>query len=122
MLDRWKALSYTTRFSIIACIIMFALGFLGMGITGAILYFTVFFVLGSFAPFDEWHGDWVWPALILVSLLFPLGFIFGGLAWHYMKTRISSKLILRIVYAFILWIWTAFVWYVTLWINIHNMD
>ncbi len=122
MRERWKALSYTTRFSIVAASIMFALGFLGMGITGALLYYTVFFVLGSFPPFDAWHGDWVWPAMILVSLLFPFGFIFGGLAWHSLKTRISSKLILRLVYATILWIWTAFVWFMTLKINVHNMD
>ena len=122
MRNRWKSLSYTTRFSIVAGVGLFALGFLSMGLTGAVLYYTVFMVLGSFPPMDDWHGDWVWPAMILVSILFPLGFIFGGLAWHYLKAKISSKIVLRIIYILILWLWTAFLWYFTLRINGDNMN
>ncbi len=121
MLDKWKALSYTTRFSIVACIIMFVLGFLGMGITGALLYFLVFFALGDHPHFDTWHGDWVWPALLLVSWAFPIGFLFAGLAWHYLKTRITSKILLRVVYGLILWLWAALLWFLTIKINAGNM-
>ncbi len=122
MLDRWKLLSYTTRFSIVASSIMFALSFLGMGITGALLYFVVFFALGEHPHFDTWHGDWVWPAMLLVSFVFPLGFIFGGLTWHYLKRQIASTIVLRIIYALILWLWAAFLWYITIQMNLHYMD
>ena len=93
-----------------------------MGITGAMLYYIVFFALGKHPHFDTWHGDWVWPAMLLVSMVYPLGFIFGGLAWHYLKKQIDSKWVLRIIYIFILWLWAAFLWYITIQMNLHHLE
>ncbi|MFS4466342.1 hypothetical protein [Maribacter sp. 2210JD10-5] len=117
MKNHWKALSYTSKFSIIACLVCFVLGFLSMGLTGGLLYYTVFFVLGNFPHLDEIHGDWVWPAMLLISWLFPLGFIFGGLAWHYLKEKVESRILLVVIYVVTVWSWIAFLWYMTLLAN-----
>jgi len=93
MLTRWKSLSYTKKFSIIACIITFALGILSMGLLGTALYYSVSFLFSSYPTLNDWNGDWVWPSMIGVGMIWSLGFIFAGITWHYLKKLISSKVI-----------------------------
>ncbi|HEX8386033.1 MAG TPA: hypothetical protein VF576_07615, partial [Rubricoccaceae bacterium] len=52
----------TLKGSVIAFAVVLVLGFVGMGLLGAGLYYAVSPVLGlRFPPIDEWQGDWVWP-------------------------------------------------------------
>jgi hypothetical protein len=41
MYEYWSNLSFTTRFSIIACVVTVPLGLLSMGLLGAVLYYPV---------------------------------------------------------------------------------
>jgi hypothetical protein len=107
----WNSLSGNAKFSIIAFVVTAVLGLLSMGALGAILYYPVSFLLKKLPPMNHWHGDWVWPAMIAVGMLWSLGFIFGGAAWYYLAKITSSKLILYAAYIFILWIWAAILWY-----------
>ena len=111
MLDFWKSLTYTTKFSAIAFVISAALGLLSMGLLGAILYYPVSFFFKSYPTLNDWSGDWVWPATIVVGMAWSLGFVYGGIMWKYLFKTISSILLLRIIYAIILWLWAAFLWY-----------
>lgn len=112
MLNYLKKLSYTTKFSIIAFIVTLAIGLLSMGALGAVLYYSVSFMFSCYPSFNDWHGDWVWNAMILSGMLWSVGFLFSGLAWHFLKSKISSKIILSILYAFILWLWAYLIWFV----------
>jgi len=114
MPDFWNALSYTTKFSAIAFITNFVLGFISMGMLGALLYYPVSIALRSYPSIDDWHGDWVWPAVIMVGLGWSFGFLIAGVAWHYLNDSISSVWLLRFIYGAILWGWLAFLWYMVL--------
>lgn len=110
MLEFWNSLAYTTKFSTFAFIITLALGLLSMGALGLILYYPVSFLFKSYPSINDWHGDWTWPAIIGVGMAWSLGFVFGGMAWHYLYKIIPSLVLLRIIYAFILWGWAAILW------------
>lgn len=119
MLKFWKSLSYTTRFSTIAFIVTGGLGLFSMGALGAALYYPVSFLFKAYPTFNDWHGDWVWPTLIMVGMLWSLGFIFGGIMWHYLQKVITSSIALKIVYGIILWVWAAILWFI---IISNNVD
>jgi hypothetical protein len=112
MLDYWTALSYTTRFSVIACVVTFPLGLLSMGALGGILYYPVSLVLPAYPTLNDWRGDWVWPATLFVGMGWSVGFLLAGLAWFYLAKGVSSVVLLRIVYALVLYGWAAFLWWV----------
>lgn len=60
-----------------------ALGVLSMGALGAGVYASVQPVLGRFyGGVGQWSGDWVWPTLIGIGLVWPLAFpLAGALRW-----------------------------------------
>jgi len=116
MIEFWNNLSYTTKFSTIAFVATFVLGFISMGMLGALLYYPVSFVLRSYPWIDDLHGDWVWPAVIMIGMCWSFGFLMAGAAWHYLDGYITSALVLRVIYGLILWSWAAVMW----WGVIHN--
>ncbi len=114
MLDYWTSLTYTTKFSFIGFLITLALGLLSMGLLGACLYYPVSFLFRSYPTLNKWQGDWVWPAMIGVGMAWSLGFVFGGIAWHYLQNQITSIILLSLIYGFILWLWAAVLWYIVI--------
>lgn len=114
MIEFWKSLSGNARFSIIAFFSSGALGLFSMGLLGAVLYYPVSFLLRKFPSLDDWTGDWVWPAVIGVGIFWSVGFLLGGVVWHYLAKITSSKAILCCAYIFVLWLWAAIVWYIVL--------
>ncbi|MFK7926038.1 MAG: hypothetical protein AB8H47_29085 [Bacteroidia bacterium] len=112
MIEFWKELAYTTKFSAIAFVVTLGLGLISMGALGALLYYPVSFLFRSYPAFDDWHGDWVWPTMIGVGMLWSLGFVFGGISWHYLDKLVPSVMLLRIIYGLILWLWAALIWYI----------
>lgn len=114
MLEFWRSLTYTTKFSILGFWVSLVLGLLSMGILGAILYYPVCFLFASYPSINDWYGDWVWPAVIAVGMAWSLGFVFGGLAWKVLDPVISSKFWLRIIYGLILWAWAAMLWFIVI--------
>lgn len=111
MLDLWDTLSYTTKFSAIGFVLTFALGLLSMGFLGLALYYPVSFLFRGYPALNDWRGDWVWPAVIVVGMGWSIGFLLGGLAWYFLAEVVSSFLLLRIIYGLILWSWAAVLWY-----------
>ncbi|WP_378184755.1 hypothetical protein ACE939_08290 [Aquimarina sp. W85] len=114
MSNFWKSLSYTTKFSIIGFIIIFILGFLSMGALGAVLYYPVSFLFSSYPTLNDWTGDWVWPAVIMVGILWSIGFLLAGFLWHYQKRWLKSIQLLRLQYVLVLWLWSVLLWYVVI--------
>lgn len=121
LLNFFRKSSGTTKFSIIAFIVTLALGFLSMGVLGLLLYYPVSFLFNAYPNPDEMHGDWVWPAMIGTGMFWSIGFILAGLLNHYIKKFLISKWPLRLIYIFVLWMWAAFIWYVTLAANVKNI-
>ena len=114
MIEFWKSLSGNVRFSIIAFFSSGALGLLSMGLLGALLYYPVSFVLRKFPTLNDWTGDWVWPAVIGVGMFWSLGFLFGGVVWHFLAKITTSRITLCGAYLFVLWLWAAVIWYIVL--------
>jgi hypothetical protein len=114
MKDFWESLSSNAKFSIIAFCITAFLGLISMGLLGALLYFPVSFLFKDVPSINTWHGDWVWPATISVGVFWSLGFIWGGFSYHYLIKMGVSKVVLYSIYALILWLWAAFLWYLVI--------
>ncbi len=120
MLKFWKSLSYTSKFSIIAFLITLVLGFVSIGLLGMALYYCVAFLFTSYAPLNDWRGDWVWPAIIIAGMIWSFSFILAGIIWHYLSKFISSKIILRIIYLSILWLSAALIWSILISNNLES--
>lgn len=114
----WKSLTYTTKFSTVAFFVTAALGLLSMGALGGGLYYLVSFLFNDYPDINDWRGDWVWPTMISVGMLWSLGFVFGGITWYFLSKKIKSIVILRISYLLVLWLWIAFLWDVFITANI----
>jgi hypothetical protein len=114
----WKSLSPNARFSILAFIVTLGLGLLSMGALGLALYYLVFPFLNK--DIDSLHGDSAWPTIILVGMLWSFGFLFAGLAHHYLIKWKSAKYIAKTAYVFILWLWILILWYTCLNYTIVN--
>jgi len=114
MRNRWKALSKTTKFSIIAAIVVAPLGLGTMGLLGALLYYPVSFLFASYPDLNDWTGDWVWPATIVVGMLWSVGFILGGITNHFLRKLTKSRVILIITYVLTLMAWAALLWFITI--------
>ncbi|RHX88742.1 hypothetical protein [Leptospira stimsonii] len=107
----WNSLSPNAKFSVVLSVIFSFLGFFSLGAMGFGLYYLVFPISESVFPHpNSFHGDWVWPTTILVSILWPLGFIFGAILFDFFKKRGWSTVILYFLYIPILWLWAATLW------------
>ncbi|PXX27757.1 hypothetical protein C7972_106107 [Arenibacter sp. ARW7G5Y1] len=106
----WKNWSFNIKFSLIAFFITAILGLVSMGALGGLLYYPVSFLFASYPSLDDWSGDWVWPSVIMVGMLWSFGFVFAALAWYYIQKITQSKMLLIIAYLLILWLWAALLW------------
>ena len=110
--SRW---AWTRKWSVLACILSLVLGFVSLGLLGLFLYYPVAPVLLlRFPPPDAWTGDWVWPAMLEVSFLWPLGFLIAGELDERLARRQTPVLRRRIAYGGTLWLWLLAVWFFTL--------
>ncbi len=101
--------------SVIACGIVLALGLLGMGSLGILLYYLVSPVLSlRFPSMENWHGDWVWPAVIGVGMAWSFGFLVAGVVNYFLMGRQISRIPRRLIYLGILWLWDLVVWFLVL--------
>ncbi len=101
--------------SIIAFASALVLGFVSMGFLGAVLYYPVAPVLRlRFAPRNEWHGDWVWPAVLGVGMAWSAGFLIAGVVNHFLVRQQLRAALRGLVYLGILWSWALVIWTLTL--------
>ena len=106
---------YATRRSVLAFGISFALGLLSMGFQGIALYYLVAPVLRlRFASWDQWHGDWAWPAMIGVGMAWSAGFLLAGVVNYFLAHCGLQVFPRRLVYVGILWTWALLLWSLTL--------
>lgn len=101
--------------SIVAAIVVAVLGLFSMGILGAGLYYPAAPVLLlKYPSFNSWHGDWVWPTVILAGMAFSVGFLIAGRLNLFLESRQSSKAVRVLTYIAILWAWNLCVWFMLL--------
>ena len=101
--------------SVLAFAATLMLGFASMGFLGLTLYYPVAPVLWlRFPPQEQWHGDWVWPAIIGVGMAWSVGFLIAGVANHFLVRRRLQASLRRLAYLGVLWLWALLVWTVTL--------
>ena len=103
------------KFSITCFAITLLAGLLSMGLLGQGLYYLISPILDlKFPPMKSWHGDWIWPVVLYVSILWPFGFLIGG--WTYLSLIKFGwpKITLYGIYICILLIWDSFLWFIML--------
>ena len=101
--------------SVFAFVAVLVLGFGSMGLLGAALYYPVAPVLRlRFAAQDQWHGDWVWPAVIGAGMAWSVGFLIAGAANHFLAKQRRGIFLRSLVYLGILWWWDLIDWTLTL--------
>ncbi|RVT91568.1 hypothetical protein EOD42_21605 [Rhodovarius crocodyli] len=90
--------------SIVAFVVFACLGFLGMGVTSAVLMEAIRpFLTICFPPIGEWRGDWVWPILIAYGLIWPVSFLVAGFLDRIWKRQGRGKWFRRGVYLAVLY-------------------
>ena len=117
----WKSWTFNIKFSLIAFFVTAILGLLSMGALGGILYYPVSFLFAPYPNINDWHGDWVWPTLIMVGMLWSFGFVFAAVAWYYLNKISDSKVLLISVYVAILWLWAALLWAGMIMVNVKQL-
>ena len=116
------------KFSIICFAITLVVGLLSMGLLGQGLYYLISPILNlKFPPMKSWHGDWIWPVVIYVSLLWPFSFLIGGGSYLLLIKFGWGKIVLNSLYICILLIWdlflsmtTKFSWISPLGMHLHR--
>jgi hypothetical protein len=110
----WRFIKSIPR-SVIAFLIVGALGLLSMGLLGAALYYAVLLALPrSFPHIDSIGGDWVWPAVIAVGMAWSFGFLIAGLLNKALVAKALAPITRRAVYLVVLWCWAYVLWIVAL--------
>ncbi|OVE76485.1 hypothetical protein BVX98_05765 [bacterium F11] len=101
--------------SFVAFGVSLGLGFLSMGILGYLLAYVSSPILCLRYPaVSKWHGDWVWPAMILVGMAWSFGFLIAGFLNYYLL-KLQTHFVLRwIVYLAVLWLWALIIWFLAL--------
>ena len=103
------------RFSLIAFILVFICSFLSMGLLGGGLFYVASPALALLLPnapldINAWHGDWVWPALLSMPMLWSFSFLFAGATYLYFEKLDWTKLTLKTSYVVILLLWNLLIW------------
>jgi hypothetical protein len=91
------------------------IGLLSVGLLGAGLYYAVYPVLSPFyGDPNDWHGDWVWPALISAGMGWSLSFIAAGLLNLRLEKSGWRAVSRRAVYVAMLWLGAGLMWFMIL--------
>lgn len=114
MLDYWASLAYTTKFSLIAWVSSMALTMCTLGMLGVFLYYPVSFLFSGYPTLNDWTGNWVWPAVIVVGLAWSFSFLIAGIVWHYAAHYLESIIALRFIYGLVLWLAAAVLYYIVI--------
>jgi len=107
------------RFSLIAFILSIIISLLSMGFLGMGLYFIASAPLTLLFPnvpsdMKTWHGDWVWPAMISIPMVWAFGFLIAGGMYLFLQKQDWTNLTLKTSYIVILLLWNLLIWLVLL--------
>jgi hypothetical protein len=104
-----------TKRSVAAFVIVLLLGLLSMGVLGAALYYPVYPLLSPFfGDPNDWHGDWVWPSVIVAGMGWSSSFLLAGFLNMSLEKRGWSAQVRRVIYVAILWLGAALIWLIIL--------
>ncbi len=101
--------------SILAFVVMLALGLLSMGALGLALFYSVYpLLVPFFGDPNDWHGDWVWPSVIVAGMGWSFSFLAAGLLNRRLEQAGWGAVYRKLVYAAILWLGAAMIWFLLL--------
>jgi hypothetical protein len=104
--------------SLAGFILALASSFLSLGTSGLALYGVAFPVIERFyPPMAQWHGPWVWPVLVGVTILWAPSFLVAGATSQYLNSRNWTPGRRRLAYAAVLWAGAVIAWLVVLQLN-----
>lgn len=105
---------FALRKSIIAALVVAALGLLSMGILGLVLYYLTYPLhYPLLGDIDDWEGtDLFWPSIILAGMLWAVCFPVAGYVDLRLKQADRPRWVRRAAYLAILWLGAGLIWLV----------
>lgn len=104
--------------SIFGFLAAIGLAFLTLGYSSLVLYAVASPVLGLiYPPMADWHGPWVWPVLVGVTILWAPGFLMAGILDHRLAASGWSSRRRSWIYLAVLWLAAVLSWLVILGAN-----
>jgi hypothetical protein len=104
--------------SLAGVVLALAASFLSFGTSGLVLYFVASPVIERFyPPLSQWHGPWVWPVLVGVTILWAPSFLVAGATNQHLTKRNWPAGRRRLAYAAVLWIGAVLAWLAVLQLN-----
>lgn len=107
--------------SILAFAVALVLNFLSLGMLGLALYYLLYPLL---APFygnpNDWHGDWVWPVVLLAGMAWPFSFLGAGLLNRHLEQAGWPALYRKVIYVAVLWLGALLVWLTILGLGLYQ--
>ena len=107
--------SKVMRFSLLGFILCIVLSLLSMGLLGTALFFVAAPTLEIFFPqmssdLNTISGNWVWPTMIGMPLLWSVGWLMAGRAYLHVDALDWTNMTKKTGYVVILLIWNLLVW------------
>ncbi|RYE33913.1 MAG: hypothetical protein EOP23_06905 [Hyphomicrobiales bacterium] len=109
---------WAMRGSLIAFAVAIAAAFLTLGYSSLILYAVASPLLTlRYPPMEQWHGPWVWPVLVGVTVAWAPSFMVAGALGLLLKRRGITPGWRRLCYLAVLWVGAILAWFVILGVN-----
>ncbi|MGK0270420.1 MAG: hypothetical protein ACI88H_001066 [Cocleimonas sp.] len=111
--------SKVMQFSLIAFIISIVVSLLSIGFLGIGLFYVASPVLTLFFPsisnnLNTWHGDWIWPAMIGIPIVWSFGFLIAGRMYLHLESLDWTHLTVKTSYIVILLFLNILLWLILL--------
>lgn len=109
---------WAMKASLASFVLALAASFLSLGTSGLVLYFVASPVIERFyPPLSQWHGPWVWPVLVGVTILWAPSFLVAGATNQHLTKRNWPAGRRRLAYAAVVWIGAVLAWLAVLQLN-----
>ena len=115
-------LSKSVKVSLIISGGLLVLNFIGMGIVGAVFAMVVSPITNLYLPhFNDMHGDWVWPTMIMAGFFSALLFIPAGMLNSYLIKKAINKFLRMVIYSLAIYIPNLLLWSAILWTHLDSV-
>lgn len=120
-LKQFLNLCLEMRRSILAFFCALILCIFSMGALGLVIFYPVYPLLAPyFGDPNDWHGDWVWPAVIVAGMGWSFSFLVAGLLNRRLEQACWRSYFRKVIYVTVLWLGAALVWLTILGLRLYQ--
>lgn len=95
----------------VACMTLLVLNYLSMGMLGLLLYYLAYpLYYPFFGNINDWHGEEVWPAAVVVGMAWPFSFLLARNVQRRLASRGAGTAARRLAYVGVVWLSAVLLW------------